>query len=477
MKAKIGFLPLNWHVWDADDWGEKLRDRCVRVLEEMEGIELVVPGKELTRAGCIGEDLDDARKVAELFRRENVQGLLVGNMNFAYELALGVILDAMPKDIPILHFSTKSGPYDPVTGRRSTDTWCGALMCNAEIKSRGFKSIHLNTCMPEDECFHKTVDVFARAVCAIQNFKGARFLQIGPRPNGFACEVFSEQALRREFAQTISYVDVDTLFALMESFDASDPAIKEIMDDIRATCNIIESADDTLLNMARFEHAIETLMKENHCNAVGSHCWTRLQDRFHIAACSTFGRLNNKGIITACEVDTLGAISMWAIYCASYGKAIPDFIDFTDLHPTEENVWLAWHCGNAATCLCRPSDKPTLQTNIQLGQLNKENANANALTNHGCSWFRLKEGPVTAGRIVEYDGKFTMFFGSGKIEEMQPHTTGSYGWVRVKDVKDWETKMFENGVVHHGVIIHDEVVADALEMFCYYLGIKAVRGA
>ena len=168
---------------------------------------------------------------------------------------------------------------------------------------------------------------------------------------------------------------------------------------------------------------------------------------------------------------------MWAIYCAAYGNSIPDFIDFTDLHPTEENVWLAWHCGNAATCLCHPDDKPTLQTNIQLGQLNKENKNADALTNHGCSWFRLKEGPVTAGRIVEYDGKFTMFFGSGRIEEMQPHTTGSYGWVRVKDVRDWETKMFDNGVVHHGVIIHDEVVADALEMFCYYLGIKAVRGA
>ena len=56
MKAKIGFLPLNWHCWDWDDWGEKLRDRCVKVLERMEGVELVVPSKELTRAGCVGED-------------------------------------------------------------------------------------------------------------------------------------------------------------------------------------------------------------------------------------------------------------------------------------------------------------------------------------------------------------------------------------------------------------------------------------
>ena len=40
---------------------------------------------------------------------------------------------------------------------------------------------------------------------------------------------------------------------------------------------------------------------------------------------------------------------------------------------------------------------------------------------------------------------------------------------------DWETKMFDTGVVHHGILIHDPAVADALELFCRYLGIKAVR--
>jgi L-fucose isomerase-like protein len=155
------------------------------------------------------------------------------------------------------------------------------------------------------------------------------------------------------------------------------------------------------------------------------------------------------------------------MHCASYGKVIPDFIDFTDLHPTEQ-AWLAWHCGNAAGCLCADGCEKTLQKNIQLIQWGEKC--------HGATWFRMKEGPVTAGRLVEYDGQFTFFFGSGEIVDIPPATTGTYGWVKVNDVMDWENKMAMNGIIHHGALIHDAAVADALELFCQYLGIRAVRG-
>ena len=35
--------------------------------------------------------------------------------------------------------------------------------------------------------------------------------------------------------------------------------------------------------------------------------------------------------------------------------------------------------------------------------------------------------------------------------------------------------MIEVGCVHHGVLIHDAKVADALAMFCKFMGIAAVR--
>ena len=47
--------------------------------------------------------------------------------------------------------------------------------------------------------------------------------------------------------------------------------------------------------------------------------------------------------------------------------------------------------------------------------------------------------------------------------DLKPFVRGAYGWVKVNDMNDWEMKMTEHGVIHHGTIIHDPVVADALE--------------
>jgi len=78
---------------------------------------------------------------------------------------------------------------------------------------------------------------------------------------------------------------------------------------------------------------------------------------------------------------------------------------------------------------------------------------------------------------VEYDGWFTMFIGEGEVIDIPPYTRGSYSWVKVADVVDWEQKMVEHGIIHHGVLIHDPKVADALASFCKFNGIEVVRGA
>jgi hypothetical protein len=165
----------------------------------------------------------------------------------------------------------------------------------------------------------------------------------------------------------------------------------------------------------------------------------------------------------------LGAASMWAVHAAALGRAVPDFIDWTDLHPTEKNVWLAWHCGNAAPSLAAPGCKKRLLRNERMIQWCPQC--------HGALEFRLKPGPITCARLVEYGGEYTFFFGTGEVVDIPPFVRGAYAWVRVNDLADWEAKMVEHGVIHHGTLIHDPMVADALDWFCKFLGIHAVRGA
>ena len=92
-------------------------------------------------------------------------------------------------------------------------------------------------------------------------------------------------------------------------------------------------------------------------------------------------------------------------------------------------------------------------------------------------WF-----PSCTGTDAEYWAErlaiFTAETGATTDEEKAHdvhYTTGTYGWVKVNSVDDWETKMIDAGVTHHGVMIYDSKVADALEMFCKFMGIRVVR--
>jgi L-fucose isomerase-like protein len=466
--VKIGFIPSNWESWDGGGWGGKMRDRCVAVLANLPGLTLVVPPKELTGDGCVST-IEQAKQVLELFSREKIQGILLGNMTFGHEVsAVGTLVNGLPADLPILHFCTRSGPIDS-EGHRSTDTWCGQFMTTSALKRRGRKFIHLRTCNPEDAQFRDTVATFVRAVNAIAKFRGAKFGQLGVRPQLFESQGYSESAMQRQFAQMVVPMDLNAVFTQVEATRADDPEVKQVMKEICDQAQMREMTDTALVNLARYEVALVRIAKELDVNAMAVNCWTGVQERFGISACSTFGRLNDRGIITACESDLLGAVSMWAVYQAALEQEKPGFIDWTDLHPTEENVWLAWHCGNAPASLCRNGCQPEMYRNERMIQWNP--------ACHGALEFPLRTGPVTCSRLVEYDSAFTMFFGVGEVVDIPPFVRGSYGWVKVKDVGDWEDKLVNNGIIHHGTLIHDPQVAEALQMFCYFLDIKAVRGA
>ncbi|MCI8556977.1 MAG: hypothetical protein HFI19_04275 [Lachnospiraceae bacterium] len=469
--VKIGFVPSTWESWDGNAYtgklAEKTRDRCMKVFDEVPGLEIVVPSKELTDQGCVGT-VEEGMATADLFLKENVQGIIIGNMNFGLEIALGALLSKLPKDMPVLHFATRSGPFSS-QGNRSTDTWCGQFMTCSALRRRGFKFEHIITCEPEESRFAEKVETFTRACNAVSHFKGARVLQVGTRPTKFESQFFSEEDMMRNFSQVLVPVDLATAYEYMDAISADDPDVLRIAEEIRWGADLITlETPNSITNQARFEKTLITLAEEHHCRIIASSCWESLQHRYSIAACSTFSRLNSQGYSVGCEVDVMGAVTMSIMNHCALGTIPADFIDWTDLHPTEENVWLAWHCGNAACELCAGDCQKHLTMNERLGLWSP--------TCYGSMEFRMKNGPVTCARLVEYDGKYSMFFGTGEIVDIGPETRGSYGWVKVNDIEDWEQKMIDTGIIHHGALIHDDKVADALEMFCKFMDIEAVRG-
>ncbi|NQT92149.1 MAG: hypothetical protein HQ559_05255, partial [Lentisphaerae bacterium] len=250
-KVKVGFIPSNWDAWDGDNYGERMRDRCVAVLEQIPGLELIVPSKELTKSGCVST-VEEGKAALELFKREDVQGLLIGNMTFGMEVAVGTVLNGLRKDMPVLHFCTRSGPYYD-NGVRLTDNWCGQFMTISAIKRRGFRYEHIVTCNPEEDIFKDKVESFTRAMNAIKRFKGAKIGQLGARPQLFESENWSEQAMQRDFSQMVVPMDLDRVLTIIESIDPNDPEVKRVMAEITEGVEVAVQSDTSVMNLARCE--------------------------------------------------------------------------------------------------------------------------------------------------------------------------------------------------------------------------------
>lgn len=462
-KTKIGFIPSHWDPW-GDEWAESMRDRCVKVLESIPGTDLVVPSKELTGDGCV-RNLEQARKTLELFQKEKVEGIILGNMTFGQEIStVGTIISGLPENLPVIHFATKGAPIKK-DGIRLSDAWCGQFMMTSAMRRRDIKFEHIPTCWPEENVFRENVEIFVRTCTAISNFKHARFGQLGVRPELFESVWCDEAILQKKFKQILVPMDLNEVLTRIENVPKNSKTTKKIVEEIKEGIDYREVLEEAIVNLARCEIAFVDIVKEKELQGLAVNCWTGVQRRIGISICSVLGRLNDRGIITACEVDVYGLLSMWAAYLATLGKVKPFFIDWTDLHPTEPNTWLAWHCGNAPRSLCMEGCKPCL----------KKHSTMWVDTSYGTLEFKIKTGKVTCSRLVEYNGEFTMFLGKGETVDIPPFTRGTYGWVKVNDVLDWEKKLVENGIVHHGVLIHDPKVFPALESFCKFLGIKVVK--
>jgi L-fucose isomerase-like protein len=338
-------------------------------------------------------------------------------------------------------------------------------MTISAIKRRGFTFTHIMTCNPEEERFGREYANFARAVYALKSFRQAKIGQLGTRPLLFESQYFSEENFQKQFGQMLRPMDLATVFDRMDNISENDPEVLETLKQLSGTECALNKAKLPII--AKYEVALKRIYKELGADCMAVCCWEMLQTRYGIAGCSTFARLNDMGYVTACEVDILGASSMLAAYAAGLEATPPIFIDWTDLHPGEPNVWLAWHCGNAAPSQCAKSCAPKLASNERL-ELWSDNCD-------GTLEFPIAPGKVTCLRLVEYGGEYTMFIGTGEIVDIPPFVRGSYGWVKVGDIEDWERKMIDAGVIHHGVLIRDEKIADALELFCKYAGIRVVR--
>ncbi len=459
---RIGFVPAHREPFD-EDWASKMRRRCLEAFPRKPRLEIIVPDERLTEGGCVRND-GEAEKVIALFREKEIDGLIIGAMTFGDEVSALAVASAF-RNKPVLLFGTKEGPFTK-DGNRRSDSFCGTLSISSGLHRRQIPFLFGGIIFPEEDSFTNSVTEFLR-VCAIwRGFIGAKIGLVGPRPERFETCIFSEDLLMRKFQQRVIPIDLADIMSQANAQKDS-PAIKKIIKNIKAQADSSAIAATAMQAIAGLEYALEQFAAEKGLSALGVQCWTAMQSVYGISPCYAMGRLTDKGIMTSCEVDIYGALTMLMQYLASLGETVPHFIDWTIKHQEKENVFLAWHCGNAPPSLVCQGGDISLKYHSILG------ASLGIDRSMGTGEFQLAPGAVTLSRLQEHDGKFKMLVAKGEIVASRQKLRGSWSWVEVPDLDKLYATLVKEGFTHHASLIHGDCYG-ALVSACELLGIEAV---
>ena len=182
-KTTIGFIPANRGFFSSE-LAAKMRNEAVEAMQKL-GIDVVVPGERQTEVGCV-QSLAEAEICAELFRKHNVQGILVGAVNFGEEQAVAWTIRKAALDVPVMIFGCQEEEVLKMDTRRR-DAFCGLLSIGEVLRQIDvrYTVARRPICFPSDESFAADLDWFVRICRVVTGVKNARYGQVGARPDAF----------------------------------------------------------------------------------------------------------------------------------------------------------------------------------------------------------------------------------------------------------------------------------------------------
>jgi len=461
-KIKVGFVPLHRRPFD-EKWALELKERFVVAIKSGFGdvVDLVYPSEKDTKLGLVSDD-DDAEAVAELFKREGVDSIVIAALTFGDELAGARVAELVRK--PTVIYATKEPPTLPGGFRRS-DSFCGTLSLASALYRRGLPFLFGGIVLPEEEGFSRSFDAFVRAANVVRVFVGAKVGAVGPRPERFETVTFNEAAMAAKFSQRVVHVDLLEVVEEARRLSDDDPRVVKVVGEVAQQLDVSGAPREALVKLAKLEVVLRELAERRGLVGLGVRCWTELQRYYGVTPCLVMGRLTDSGIMASCEVDVYGALTMAMQHAASLGKAVPFFIDWTIQHPTKGNVFLAWHCGNLPPSLCHGVCK--------LGFHSVMHREVGAERCYGTVDGRMKPGVVTISRLVEYNSEFKLFLTKGRIVEEPGEFRGSWAWVEVPDLDKVYRTLIEEGFVHHASMVHGDLT-EPLAAAAKLLGVKVI---
>ena len=420
-----------------------------------------------TKHGAV-ESMDDAAKCAQLFdaHRDKLDGILVTLPNFGDERGVANAIRWSGLRVPVLvHAFNDDAKRMTIKDRR--DSFCGKMsVCNNLRQYRvPFSLTRLHTVDPTSESFAQDLADFDVTCRVVRGLKNLRIGALGARPTAFNTVRYSEKLLENS-GISIETLDLFELFGWINGMKDDDAPVQAKLKDIHAYVVAKAIPPTALMKMAKFGVAVDGWMQRTRLNATAIQCWTAMEEFFGVVPCTLMSMMSNMGLSSACEVDIMGTVAMYAM---ARGSGRPSaLVDWNNNYGGDPEKGVIFHCSNLPKDLFveKGEGKPVMDfQEIIAGTVGRENT-------YGTVVGRLKASPFTYLRVTTDDsaGKIKAYLGEGDLTPDPLKTFGGFGVVHIPGFQKLLRYICENGFEHHVAVNATRISAGLKEALDKYLG-------
>lgn len=407
------------------------------------------------------ETLEDAGKCASLFEahRREIDGILVTLPNFGDERAVANTLRMASLHVPVLvHAFPDELERMGIQERR--DSFCGKIsVCNS-LRQYGipFSLTQKHTVAPSSPEFRQDLESFSAVCRIVRGLRGARIGALGARPANFNTMRFSEKLLERH-GISVEPLDLSEAFGQADCLSDTDESVRAKLAAIKEYVPVKDVPEPALKKMARFSVVLDQWIKTQSLVAIAVQCWNSIETYFGIAPCTVMSMLSQGLVPSACEVDVLGALTMYVLQLATGAPSA--LVDWNNNYGNEPDKAVLFHCSNLPRSFF---DAPRMSYQaIAARDVGQDNA-------FGTVEGRIATGPFTFARISELYGNLGAYVGEGEFINDPLNSFGGYGVARIAKLQQLLKYICESGFEHHVAVTQGSISRSVTEALGRYMG-------
>ena len=429
---------------------------------EAAGIKAIVLSPEETAHGAV-ETYVEAQKCAALFQQhaKEIDGIIITLPNFGEERGLADAIRLSNLNVPVLIQATPDS-----TGKMSIayrrDSFCGKMSICNNLRQYGipYSLTTLHTEAPDSTEFKADLAWFSGVCRIVRGLRNLRIGAIGARPTAFNTVRYSEKLLEKS-GITVETLDLSEVFGRIAKLADNDDAVQQKLATIQKYVPTASVPMDALIKMSKLGAVMDHWMAASQLTVSSVQCWTSMEEFFGVVPCTIMSMMSENLLPSACEVDTLGTLSMYALTLAS--EAPSALLDWNNNYGDNPDKAVCFHCSNLPKHFFSEVKMDFQQ--IIAGTVGKENT-------YGTLDGRVKAGAMSYARFStdDFEGTIKGYVGEGAFTNDTLNTFGGAGVVEIPRMQELLRYICENGFEHHVAANFSNVAASVHEAATKYLG-------